>query len=83
MPPTSTPHVLHGPGPGRIVVVSTTGDPATPYQAGVALARQLDAALVTFNGSQHTVVFNGNACVDTSVVRFFVDQVSPPNGQQC
>ncbi|MCV7162740.1 alpha/beta hydrolase [Mycolicibacterium brisbanense] len=83
VPPTSTPHAVHGPGPGRIVVVSTTGDPATPYQAGVDLARQLDAALVTFNGSQHTVVFNGNACVDTSVLRFFVDQVSPPNGLQC
>jgi pimeloyl-ACP methyl ester carboxylesterase len=83
VPATSTPHVVHGPGPGRIVVVSTTGDPATPYQAGVDLAQQLGAALVTFNGSQHTVVFNGNACVDTSVLHFFVDQVSPPSGLQC
>ena len=31
------------PGPGKVVVVSTTHDPATPYQAGVDLARELDA----------------------------------------
>ena len=56
------------PGPGKVVVVSTTRDPATPYQAGVDLARQLGAALITFEGTQHTVVFNGDACVDTAVV---------------
>ena len=30
-------------GPGKVVVVSTTHDPATPYQAGVDLARQMGA----------------------------------------
>jgi hypothetical protein len=59
------------------VVVSTTRDPATPYQAGVDLARQLRAPLITFDGTQHTVVFDGNACVDDAVVRFFVDKVVP------
>ena len=63
------------PGPGKVVVVSTTGDPATPYQAGVDLARQMDASLITFEGIQHTVVFNGDACVDTAVVNFLVDSV--------
>lgn len=77
VPPTSTPHAVRGPGPGKVVVVSTTGDPATPYQAGVDLARQMGAALVSFNGTQHTVVFNGDACVDTAVLNFFVNQVSP------
>ena len=61
------------PGPGKVVVVSTTHDPATPYQAGVDLAKQMSASLITFDGTQHTVVFNGDACVDTAVVAFFVD----------
>ena len=82
VPPTSSPHPA-SPGPGKVVVVSTTGDPATPYQAGVDLARQLGAALITFEGTQHTVVFNGDACVDTAVVRFLVDGVTPPNGLRC
>ncbi len=35
VPPTSVPHDVTSPGPGKVVVVSTTHDPATPYQAGV------------------------------------------------
>jgi pimeloyl-ACP methyl ester carboxylesterase len=83
VPPTSAPRPATSPGPGKVVVVSTTGDPATPYVAGVALARQLGASLITFEGTQHTVVFNGDACVDTAVVRFLVDGAAPPGGLQC
>ena len=83
VPPTPLTGPATSPGPGKVVVVSTTGDPATPYQAGVDLARQMDASLITFEGSQHTVVFNGDACVDTTVVDFLVDGVVPPAGLRC
>ncbi len=83
VPPTSTPHPATSPGPGKVVVVSTTHDPATPYQAGVDLARQMGAALITFEGTQHTVVFNGDQCVDTAVVNFLIDSVTPPDGLRC
>jgi pimeloyl-ACP methyl ester carboxylesterase len=83
VPPTSAPHEVASPGPGKVVVVSTTHDPATPYQAGVDLARELDAALITFDGTQHTVVFNGDQCVDTAVVNFFVDSTQPPPDLHC
>jgi pimeloyl-ACP methyl ester carboxylesterase len=83
VPPTSSPRPATNPGPGKVVVVSTTGDPATPYAAGVALARQMGASLITFEGAQHTVVFNGDACVDTAVVSFLVDGVVPPGGLRC
>jgi hypothetical protein len=83
VPPTSAPHQASSPGPGKVVVVSTTHDPATPYQAGVELAREMDASLITFNGTQHTVVFNGNACVDPAVVAFLVDSTEPPQNLQC
>jgi pimeloyl-ACP methyl ester carboxylesterase len=81
--PTSSPHQVSSPGPGKVVVVSTTRDPATPYAAGVDLARELDASLITFDGTQHTVVFSGNACVDPAVVAFLVDSVTPPANLQC
>ncbi|MET0473678.1 MAG: alpha/beta hydrolase [Mycobacterium sp.] len=77
VPPTSAPGDATSPGPGKVVVVSTTHDPATPYQAGVELAREMDASLITFNGTQHTVVFNGDACVDPAVVAFLVDSIQP------
>jgi hypothetical protein len=83
VPPTSTPHPATSPGPGKVVVVSTTHDPATPYAAGVDLARQMGAALITFDGTQHTVVFNGDQCVDTAVVNFLIDSVVPPHGLRC
>jgi hypothetical protein len=83
VPATAGPHTAVSPGPGKVVVVSTTHDPATPYQAGVDLARQMDAGLITFDGTQHTVVFNGDACVDTAVVAFLIDGVQPPEGLRC
>jgi pimeloyl-ACP methyl ester carboxylesterase len=83
VPPTSFPHDVASPGPGKVVVVSTTHDPATPYEAGVELARELDASLITFDGTQHTVVFNGDACVDTAVVSFLVDSTLPAPDLRC
>ncbi|TPG32524.1 alpha/beta hydrolase [Mycolicibacterium hodleri] len=83
VPSTSAPQEATSPGPGKVVVVSTTHDPATPYQAGVDLAREMDASLITFNGTQHTVVFNGDACVDSAVEAFFVDVMPPPPNLQC
>ncbi len=83
VPPTSTPHDATPQGPGKVVVVSTTHDPATPYQAGVDLAREMDASLITFNGTQHTVVFNGDPCVDTAVIAFLAGSVQPASNLQC
>jgi pimeloyl-ACP methyl ester carboxylesterase len=83
VPPTSAPHPASAPGPGKVVVVSTTRDPATPYQAGVDLARQMGAPVITFDGTQHTVVFNGDACVDSAVVKYLVDSVLPADGLRC
>ena len=77
VPPTTTPYVATSPGPNKVVVVSTTHDPATPYQSGVDLARQLSASLISFDGTQHTVVFRGSQCVDTAVVNYLVDLTAP------
>ncbi|WP_304502957.1 alpha/beta hydrolase [Candidatus Mycobacterium methanotrophicum] len=79
VPATSAPAPAEPVAPGKVVVVSTTHDPATPYQAGVDLARELGAPLITYEGTQHTVVFNGDQCVDDAVVRYLVDGVPPGN----
>ena len=83
VPPTSSPHDVVSPGTGKVVVVSTTHDPATPYQAGVDLARELDASMITFEGTQHTVVFNGDPCVDSAVIAFLVDSTLPVPDTRC
>jgi pimeloyl-ACP methyl ester carboxylesterase len=79
VPPTSAPHPAVPAPPGSVVVVSTTHDPATPYEAGVNLARELGAPLVTFDGTQHTAVFNGDECVDSAIMKYFIDQTVPVN----
>jgi pimeloyl-ACP methyl ester carboxylesterase len=83
VPPTSGPHEIKVAGLPPVLVVSTTNDPATPYQAGVDLAKQLGGTLLTFEGTQHTVVFQGNACVDDIATRYLVDVTVPPPGTRC
>lgn len=55
-------------GSPTILVVSTTGDPATPYENGVDLAKALPhGALITYRGEGHTIYGQGNPCVDDKV----------------
>ncbi len=82
-PPTSEPHTPQVDGLPPTVVISTTGDPATPYQAGVDLAASLKGSLITFEGNQHTVALRGNACIDDKVTAYLIDGTLPPEGIRC
>ncbi|WP_327121719.1 alpha/beta hydrolase [Nocardia sp. NBC_01730] len=84
VPNTTEPHRIAVNGLPKTVVVSTTDDPATPYQAGVDLAEQLGAALITYRGSRHTVALAGGVpCVDDAVVGYLVDLTEPAPGLTC
>ncbi|MDH6279584.1 alpha/beta hydrolase [Prescottella agglutinans] len=80
---TGAPHRIDVQGLPTTVVVSTTEDPATPYQAGVDLAKQLGASLITYRGAQHTAAFDGVACVDDPVTAYFVDLTTPDPDLTC
>jgi pimeloyl-ACP methyl ester carboxylesterase len=72
------------PGAPPILVVSTTGDPATPYEAGVAVAERLEqGVLITNEGDGHTVVADGKACIDDLVIAYLVDGTVPDDGTTC
>jgi pimeloyl-ACP methyl ester carboxylesterase len=83
VPATGGQHEINVKGLPPILVVSTTNDPATPYKAGVDLAQQLGGTLVTFEGTQHTVVFQGNTCIDDIAARYLVDVTVPPPNTRC
>jgi pimeloyl-ACP methyl ester carboxylesterase len=83
VPATSNQHEIKVNGLPPILVVSTTNDPATPYKAGVDLAQQLGGSLVTFQGTQHTVVFQGNSCIDDIAARYLVNVTVPPPNTRC
>ena len=78
------------PGPEKltkvpnVLVVSTTHDPATPYAAGVKVARLIDGTLLSASGSSHTSYMSGDpakACVDETVNTFMEKGIVPGNGE--
>jgi hypothetical protein len=65
------------------MVISTTHDPATPYQAGVNLAHELNGRLLTFDGTQHTAFLRGIDCVDRAGITYLTTLQPPPEGSRC
>ncbi|MGW4397214.1 alpha/beta hydrolase [Amycolatopsis nivea] len=76
VPPTSRPHRPSAPGLPKTLVISTTHDPATPYRQGVALAKDLNAALLTVDDVQHAAFLKGNACVDKAATTYLVTAIA-------
>ncbi|MGI9157547.1 MAG: alpha/beta hydrolase [Marmoricola sp.] len=71
-------------GSPPIVVISTTRDPATPYESGVKVAKRLPkGVLVTNDGDGHTVFAQGKACVDDPVSKYLVNGTPPKKGLEC
>ncbi|MHB1064810.1 MAG: alpha/beta hydrolase [Georgenia sp.] len=71
-------------GAPPIMVVGTTGDPATPYEWSVALADQLASGfLVTYEGEGHTAYGRSNECVTAAVDAFLIDGAVPEEGLTC
>lgn len=75
---------IHATGAAPIVVVGTTGDPATPYEWSVELAEQLESGvLVTWQGEGHTAYGRSNACVEDAVDAYLVEGTVPEDGLEC
>lgn len=71
-------------GAAPIVVVGTTGDPATPYEWSVGLAEQLaSGVLVTYDGEGHTAYGRSNECIQDAVDAYLVDGTVPEDGLVC
>ena len=67
-----------------ILVVGTTGDPATPYPWSQALASQLDDGhLLTWNGNGHTAYGRAGDCVTNAVDSYLLAGRLPEDGLTC
>lgn len=67
-----------------IVIIGTTGDPATPYAWAKGLARLLpNSKLLTFVGDGHTGQGRGSACIDDAVDDFFLKGTLPATDLRC
>jgi hypothetical protein len=66
------------------LVVSVTGDPATPHEGGIAMAKALGGSLLTVDGKQHGAYLLGDSkCVDDAVNKYLLDLVTPPTDTRC
>jgi pimeloyl-ACP methyl ester carboxylesterase len=83
VPNTGNPHLPNITGLPAVLVISTTRDPATPYDAGVNLAKALGGGLLTFEATQHTAFLQNNKCIDEAGTRYLVDLTLPPAGTRC
>ncbi|MHA7240831.1 alpha/beta hydrolase [Arthrobacter sp. TMS1-12-1] len=83
-PPVPGPAPVRAAGAAPIVVIGTTGDPATPYEWSTALADQLESGVhVTWEGEGHTAYGRSNGCILDLVDDFFVDGRVPEDGARC
>jgi pimeloyl-ACP methyl ester carboxylesterase len=79
VPPAATPHRVTAPGAPPVLVIGTTGDPATPYAWAVALAGQLSSGvLLTHVGDGHTVYrATAPACITGPVDTYLITGRAP------
>jgi pimeloyl-ACP methyl ester carboxylesterase len=70
-------------GAPPIIVIGTTGDPATPYEYAQSMAQELGSGvLVTLDGEGH-LAYGQSACVRKLVVAYLVDNEVPRDGTRC
>ena len=77
---------LHAKGAAPILVIGTTGDPATPYEWAEALADQLDSGqLLTWEGNGHAAYTNSGhgPCVTQAVDTYLLTGTMPKKGLTC
>jgi pimeloyl-ACP methyl ester carboxylesterase len=69
-----------------ILVVNSTGDPATPYAGAVSMSRSLPGSrllTVTRNTNHGQYLFEANACVDAHGSAYLLSGTLPARGARC
>jgi pimeloyl-ACP methyl ester carboxylesterase len=70
-------------GAAPILVVGTTGDPATPFAGAQDLVTRLAGSrLLTFDSTEHTA-YTKNRCIDAAVNAYLVRGKLPAEGKVC
>lgn len=82
--PVLEPSPASAPGAPPMIVIGTTGDPATPYEWSLALADQLESAVhVTWEGQGHTAYGRAGECIESVVDDFLINGTVPDDGVRC
>jgi pimeloyl-ACP methyl ester carboxylesterase len=83
VPPRPVTGPVAAEGSGPVLVIGTTGDPATPLEQAERVADELaEGHLVVLEGEGH-VAYPRSDCVQDLVEAFVVDGVVPPDDARC
>jgi pimeloyl-ACP methyl ester carboxylesterase len=82
VPPSGKVGPLHASGAAPILVIGSTGDPATPYAWAVSVSKELGAILITRNGEGHGA-YLVSQCVRNAVDAYLENLVDPATGAVC
>ncbi|MEA2645060.1 MAG: hypothetical protein QOE92_143 [Chloroflexota bacterium] len=83
VPPTGAAGPVSAPGSPPILVIGGTGDPATPYEMSVSVAKQLaHGVLLTRNGGGHPSI-DKSQCVRDAVQGYLFSLTTPPDKTTC
>lgn len=75
---------VRGRGAAPILIVGTTGDPATPYAWAQALTSQLESGvLLTWVGEGHIAYDEGDPCINDLVDRYLIAGEVPASDLVC
>ena len=75
--------VVTGKGSGPVIVIGTTGDPATPIESSRKAAKALEQGIfLTVKADQHTG-YGLNECIVDAVDTYLIDLVVPKNDKVC
>ncbi|EDY48470.1 protease [Streptomyces clavuligerus] len=77
---------VSAPGAAPMVVIGSTGDPATPYEGARAMTDALGAGvgvLMTYKGEGHGAYNGGDTCVRDAVNAYLLDGTVPASGTVC
>jgi pimeloyl-ACP methyl ester carboxylesterase len=81
--PAPPPPSVDGAGARPILVIGTTGDPATPYEYAVDMANRLKSGvLITFEGEGH-LAYGKSECVQGLVRDYLTQDQVPPDRSRC
>lgn len=82
--PVREPAPVTADGAAPIVVIGTTGDPATRYTWAESLADQLSSGvLLTFEGNGHTAYGRSGGCIEEQVDAYLLEGTTPAEGTRC
>jgi pimeloyl-ACP methyl ester carboxylesterase len=83
-PPKLNKGPVRGEGANTVVILGTTGDPATPYNWSVSLNEQLEnSVLLTLVGEGHLAYDERVSCINDPVDAYFLSGDVPEDGLTC